>query len=139
MAHEDLTREQHVEGSSNRAFGVVFAALFLVIAAWPLIHGAPPRWWAGAVAAAFGLLAWLKPDLLAALNRQWIRLGLFLGRIAGPVALAVLFYLVFTPLGLLMRMTGKDPLRTRREAGAATYWIGRQPPGPPPGSMTNQF
>jgi ABC-type uncharacterized transport system permease subunit len=55
-----------------------------------------------------------------------------------PVVMAALFFLVFTPMGLLLRLLGKDPLRLRRSADA-TYWIERKPPGPPPETMANQF
>ena len=139
MAHEDLHREQKVEGSSDRAFGIVFAVVFTLIAAWPLLHGGGLRLWSLAVAIAFALVAWVRPTLLAGLNRWWLKLGLFLGKVVSPIALGILFYAVLVPIGFLMLLTGKDPLRLKREAGARTYWISRAPPGPPPDSMTNQF
>jgi hypothetical protein len=139
MAHENLAREQHVKGSSDRAFGWVFAIVFVIIAAWPLLSGRPPRWWALAIAAAFGVVAVLRPTLLAGLNRQWMKLGLLLGRIVSPIALGVLFYGVFMPIGALMRLAGKDPLHLRRDAAAASYWREREPPGPRPDSMGQQF
>jgi hypothetical protein len=139
MAHENLDRDQSVEGSSNRSFGIVFAIVFLLIAAWPLLQGSAPRWWAAGVSAAFALVAVLRPALLAALNRGWTRFGILLGKVVSPVALGILFYGVLAPIGLLMRIAGKDPLRLKRDAAAATYWIRRVPPGPPPDSMTNQF
>lgn len=139
MAHEDLTREQAVEGSSDRSFGVVFAVVFLLIAGWPLWHGEVPRWWAVGVAAVFALLAMLRPALLAGLNRQWMKLGVLLGKVVSPVALGLLFYGVVTPIGIALRLAGKDPLRLKFDRGADTYWIRREPPGPPPDSMTNQF
>ena len=139
MAHEDLSRGQHVESSSNRSFGLVFAAVFLLICLWPLFHREQPRWWALAAATAFALVALLRPTLLAWLNRQWTRLGVLLGKLISPVALGILFYGMITPLGVIARLVGKDPLRLRRDPGASTYWIDRQPPGPPPGSMTRQF
>jgi hypothetical protein len=139
MAHEDLTREEHVEGSSDRSFGIVFAAVFLIVAAWPLWSGGALRWWAVAVAAAFAVMAVVAPQLLAWPNRLWLKLGLLLGKIVSPIALGILFYLVFMPVGVLMRALGKDPLRLKRDEAAASYWIRREPPGPPPTSMTNQF
>lgn len=139
MAHEDLTREEHVEGSSDRSFGLVFAAVFVVIALWPLWHGAGLRWWSLGVAAAFVAVAMAVPRVLAVPNRLWMQLGLLLGKIVSPIALGILFYLVFAPLGLLMRLVGSDPLKLKRDAAANTYWVEREPPGPPPTSMTNQF
>ena len=139
MAHEQLDREQVIEGSSDRTFGFVFAVFFLVIAAWPLLRGDAPRWWAVAVAVAFAVVAAWKPMLLAGLNRWWMKLGLLLGRLVSPIALGLLFYLTITPIGLLMRLTGKDPLRLKRDPAATSYWRHREPPGPRPDSMTHQF
>ena len=139
MNHEDLTREQSVDASSDRAFGLVFAAVFLLIAGWPLWHGQAVRWWSVGAAAAFALAALLKPSLLARPNRLWMRLGLVLAKIVSPLALGLLYYAVLAPFGLLVRLTGKDPLRLRRDPAASSYWIARKPPGPPPDSMTNQF
>ena len=139
MAHEELSRDHEIEGSSDRSFGLVFAVVFMIIALWPLLQGAGPRWWAVAVAAAFGLVAVLWPALLARPNRWWLKLGVLLGKIVSPIALGILFYVVLVPIGLLMRVLGKDPLRLQRDAAADSYWMRRTPPGPPPDSMTNQF
>lgn len=139
MAHEDLTREQVVEGSSDRSFGVVFAVVFLLIAAWPLLYREGPRWWSLAISAMFAVVATARPSLLSGLNRQWMKLGLLLGKIVSPLALGLLFFGIITPIGFLLRLTGKDPLRLKYDRGADSYWIRREPPGPPPDSMTNQF
>lgn len=139
MAHEDLSRDQVVEGSSDRSFGLVFAAVFVIIACWPLFYGETPRWWALGMALAFAAVAIWKPVLLAGLNRLWIKLGVLLGKIVSPIALGILFYGVLTPIGALVRLSGKDPLRLKLDPGAGSYWISRTPPGPPPDSMTNQF
>jgi hypothetical protein len=139
MAHEDLTREQYVEGSSDRNFGLVFAAVFLLVALGPLRHGHTPRWWALAVAGVFALLALVRPKLLSRLNRLWMRLGILLGKVVSPVALGILFYGVLTPLAAVIRLSGKDPLRLKLDPATSSYWIVRKPPGPPPDSMTNQF
>jgi hypothetical protein len=139
MAHEDLSRDHQIEGSSDRSFGLVFAAVFLLIACWPLLYRERPRWWSLGVAGVFALVAILRPTLLRHPNRLWTKLGLLLGKIVSPVALAILFYGVVAPIGMLVRLTGKDPLRLRLDSGAESYWIPRKPPGPPPESMTNQF
>jgi hypothetical protein len=139
MGHEDLSREQHVEGSSDRTFGLVFAAVFLFIALGPLRHGHAPRWWACAVAAVFALIALLRPKLLAPLNRLWTQLGVLLGKVVSPIALGILFYGILTPLGVIIRLSGKDPLHLKLDPHADSYWIARKPPGPAPDSMINQF
>src|SRR5262245_42845060 len=110
-AHEDLGRTHEVAQSSNRSFGWVFGAVFLVIGAWPLVHGEEPRWWALVVSGTFLVITLAAPNLLGPLNKLWSRFGLLLNGIVSPAALAILFYLVVTPLGWLMRALGKDNLR----------------------------
>jgi hypothetical protein len=139
MAHEDLAREQHVEGSSDRTFGLAIAVVFLLVALAPLRHGHALRWWALAVAVVLALIALVKPALLATPNRLWMKLGLLLGKVVSPIALGILFYGVLTPLAVVIRLTGQDPLRLKLDPNAGSYWITRKPPGPPPDSMTNQF
>jgi hypothetical protein len=139
MSHEDLTREEEVEGSSDRSFGIVFAVVFLIIALLPLLHAGAVRWWSVGVSAAFAVVALTIPSILAVPNRLWMKFGLLLAKVVSPIALGILFYLVFTPIGLVMRMAGKDPLRLKADPDAKSYWIDREPPGPPPQSMTNQF
>jgi hypothetical protein len=118
---------------------VVFAVVFLLIAARPLLSGAGPRWWSVGVSAAFAAVALLSPGLLAPLNRQWIKLGLLLGKVVSPIALGVLFFGIVSPIGAVIRLTGGDPLRLKRNAAAKSYWLPREPPGPPPDSMINQY
>ena len=137
--HENLQRSQDVEGSSDRGFGLVFTALFLIIGCWPLLYGESPRWWSFGVAAMLAAIAAFKPALLARPNALWTKLGVLLGNVVGPIAVGILFFGVVTPLGVIMRLTGKDPLRLKLDRGAGSYWILREPPGPPPKSMKNQF
>jgi len=139
MAHEDLTREQYVQESSNRGFGLVIAGVFLLIGMAPLRHGYPPRRWALATAGVLALVALVRPILLATINRLWTKFGIVLGKVVSPIALGVLFYGVLTPLAIVIRLTGKDPLHLKLDPAAGSYWVLRKPPGPPPDSMTNQF
>jgi hypothetical protein len=139
MLHEDLSRDERAAGSSERGFGVVFAIVFLIVAAWPLTHGQGLRFWALVVAAAFATVALVVPRWLALPNRLWMQLGLLLAKVVSPVALGLLYYGVFLPVGLAMRVFGMDSLRLKRDRAATTYWIARDPPGPPAQSMTQQF
>jgi hypothetical protein len=139
VTHEDFSRQEEIQGSSDRSFGLVMAAFFALVALWPLVGAHGPRWWAMAVAAAFGLAAWLRPAALAPLNTLWMKLGLLLSRVVTPVVLGLLFFVTVTPIALLMRLLGKDPLRLRRDPDATSYWITRSPPGPESSSMKNQF
>jgi len=136
--HEDLSRRHEVKSGSDRALGFVFAAVFFAIAAWPLFLGGALRLWSAIVAAGFLLAAVAAPRLLAPLNRLWTAFGLLLHRIVSPIVLGLLFYGVVTPMAVLGKLMGKDPLRLRRK-GAQSYWIERAPPGPPPATMRNQF
>ena len=137
--HEDLARVEEIVGSSDRSFGLVFSACFLVIGLWPLVHRNPTRGWALVLAAAFFAIALIRPALLGPLNRLWLRLGLLLQRIVSPVVLALLYFTTITPMGLLMRLLGKNPLRLGFDPDAKTYWIERRPPGPAPETMRRQF
>lgn len=139
MAHEDLNRKTEVDGSSDRSFGLLFAGLFSLIAVLPLFHKEPVRWWAVGMAAAFALVALTAPAILSAPNRLWKQVGLLLGAVASPIATGILLFGAFTPIAVVMRLAGKDPLRLKLDPKAKTYWIERKPPGPPPDSMTNQF
>jgi Saxitoxin biosynthesis operon protein SxtJ len=139
VTHEDFSRKEAIKGSSDRNFGLVMAALFAIISLWPLIHAEPIRWWALGGAATLAVMAWLWPAALAPLNRLWLKLGLLLYKVVNPIVLSLLFYATVAPIGLLMRVLGKDPLRLHRDPDAESYWIHRTPPGPAPESMKNQF
>lgn len=137
--HEDYHRSIEVKSSSDRTFGLVFAAMFAFVAGWRWWKGQPYIEWWLAGAAVFGLAGLLAPGILAPLNRLWVKLGLLMFHVVNPIVLGVLFYVVFLPIGLVMRRSGKDPLHLRFDSAADTYWIKRVPPGPPPESMRNQF
>ena len=139
MSHESLLRDEAIEPSSNRAFGLVFATVFALIGTFPLLSGDDVRLWSLAIAAAFLVVALTLPSVLTQLNRLWLRFGLLLHRIVSPVVLGIMFFLVVTPTGFVMRLLGKDPLRLRYDKAASTYWIERTPPGPPADSLDRQF
>ena len=79
------------------------------------------------------------PKILSPLNRLWFRFGLLLHHIVNPVVMALLFFTTVTPMALIMRLLGKDPLRRKFDPEADSYWIPRQPAGPAPETMKNQF
>lgn len=137
--HEDLKKAEGIRGSSDRNFGLVFASVFAVLSLWPLRAGGHVRVSALGVAGVFLVVSLLRPALLHPLNRAWTILGLLLGRIVNPVVTAVLFFLVFTPAGLISRLLGKDPLRLKPARETDTYWIIRHPPGPQSETMSKQF
>jgi Saxitoxin biosynthesis operon protein SxtJ len=137
--HERISRREDVVGSSDRGFGFVFAVVFLLLAALKLWQGSAFGYAWLALSAAFAAVAALRPSFLAPLNRLWLKLGLLLHRVVTPVIMGLLFYLVITPMGLIMRLRGTDFLRLKRDPRARSYWIERTPPGPAPASMKNQF
>lgn len=137
--HEFGGRAATVETSSDRSFGLVFAGFFALLGGYGAWRGAAlwPLWLA--IAAVFLVLALLRPGVLSPLNYLWSKLGQLMGMVVSPIVLALMFFVVVTPVALLMRLFGKDPLRLRRDAGADSYWIAREPPGPPGDSMRDQF
>ena len=137
--HEDLARAQEVPGGSDRTFGLVFASFFLLLGVWPLVHRRPIRTWALGVAAALLVLSLVRPHVLAPLNRAWFRLRLRPQGIVSPVILDVLFLFVVTPIGFLMRLAGKNPLRLGFDPGTSSYRVERRPPRPASNRMRHQF
>jgi hypothetical protein len=137
--HENLNRPHAVRAASPRAFGLMATAVLFLVALQPLLVHAAPRWWVLALAAAALVLAVLAPAVYALPNRAWMRLGALLARVVSPVALVVLFYGVFTPMGWLMRIVHREPLRLTREGDARTYWIEREPAGPDGASLKYPF
>lgn len=137
--HEQFDRSEQVKGSSDRSFGLTFAAAGVIIALWPSLHGEPPRWWFLPAVVGLTAISMVAPHLLAPLNRAWLRVGLLLNRVVSPILLGVVFYGVIAPIGTVLRAAGKNPLQLRFEKSTPSYWILRTPPGPPPKSMTRQF
>lgn len=128
-----------IERGSERGFGFVFTVVFLVISLLPLFDDGPIVYWAAAVALAFGLLTLFAPNLLRPLNFIWFKFGMLLGAIVAPLVMMVIFYIVMTPIGLTMRLAGKDPLRLKKNTGKDSYWIKREYDADHKPSMKDQF
>ena len=137
--HESVERDDKVELGSNRAFGIVFALVFTLIAIWPLFSGNLPRLWAIGTASIFLLISLFFPPLLQPLNVLWFRFGLLLHRFMNPLILGFLFVTTIIPIGVLLRLFGNDPLKKKFDDSSATYWISRNPAEPKPDTMKNQF
>ena len=138
--HENLSRtDDNLKQSSDRFFGLTFFVVFLIIALWPLLGQNPVRPIALGIALAFLAVALVVPKWLAPLNRLWLKFGELLHRIVSPIILGVMFFGVITPVGLLMRLAGKDLLRMKRDPNCTSYWIRREPPGPEKTSLKRQF
>ncbi|NQU57048.1 MAG: hypothetical protein HQ513_07420 [Rhodospirillales bacterium] len=141
--HENLARLDDVKVGSERSFGLVFAAVFIIVALLPLLTMSDQqgilRVWALIVAAFFAVTALTMPQLLAPLNKLWFRFGLLLHKIVNPLIMGLLFFVTVTPIGLLMRALGKTPLKLGFDKNTDSYWIARTPPSPAPDSMKRQF
>ncbi|HYM04598.1 MAG TPA: hypothetical protein VET85_16725 [Stellaceae bacterium] len=139
MAHDDFHREEAIKGPSNRSFGWTFTGVFLVVGAVRLaLDHSHWQWWLAA-GAAFAAVTLLRAELLAPLNRLWLKFGLLLHKVVNPLVMGVLFITTILPIGLALRALGKDPLRLRFEPDRDSYWIVRNPPGPAPETMRKQF
>lgn len=139
QTHEDLSRAQTVKKSSDRFFGLTFFVVFLIIALLPLLWQGSIRPIALGIALAFLAVSLVVPAWLAPLNRLWLKFGALLHSITSPIILGVMFFLVITPVGFLMRLAGKDLLRMKFDRDCASYWIRREPPGPEKNSLKRQF
>ena len=111
--------------SSNRSFGILFSILFALIAFWPIINGNPLRLWLIPVSVIFLVLGLLNSKLLNPLNVVWVKFGELLGRIIAPIVMAIIYFIIITPIGLFMRLSRKDLLNLKFSK-ANTYWIKRE-------------
>ncbi len=137
--HESFDRAMVVKGASDRAFGLTFAVLLALLAGISVWRAGSSWPYTLAAAVIIALIAVTRPAVLAPLNRGWINFGRLANRVTTPIVLGLLFYLMITPIGLIMRLAGKDPLRLKGDREALSYWVERQPHGPAPESMPNQF
>ena len=121
--------------SSNRNFGIVFFVVFLLIALYPLINSGEIRIWSVVIALIFLVLGILNSNILLPLNKLWFKIGIFLGKIISPIIMGIIFFLVVTPIGLIMRFLGKDVLNLKYN-DYKSYWIEKTGPK---SKMKNQF
>ena len=121
--------------SSNRSFGLVFFLVFLIIATYPLLNDQNTRIWSLIVALIFLILGLINSNILSPLNRIWFKFGIFLGKVVSPIIMGFIFFLVVTPLSLLMKMFKKDILKLKFNDNKS-YWIYKNEPN---SKMKNQF
>ena len=120
---------------SNRSFGIVFFFVFLLIGLYPLINNQDIRLWSLAVSIVFLILGIFDSKILNPFNKLWFKFGIFLGKIISPLIMGIIFFLVVTPIGLLMRILGKDLLNLKYNNNKS-YWIEKDGPK---SKMKNQF
>ena len=137
----DDTAHIPVKAGSDRAFAFLFALIFLAIAVYPwAVSTGGIRVWALAIALLLGVCGTFIPRVFHYPNQYWIKLGMLLGRITSPIILGILFFGLVTPIALLSRLVGSDPLRVRRTVKRKdTYWIEREPDESEATTMSRQY
>ena len=121
--------------SSNRSFGIVFFIVFLLIALYPLLKGNDLRVWSLIISFVFLVLGLINSKILTPLNRLWFKFGLLLGKFISPLIMGIIFFIVVTPIGIIMRLLKKDLLNLKFNK-KETYWIDKSGPK---SKMKNQF
>ena len=124
-----------IKVSSNRSFGIVFFVVFLLVSFYPLINNDSIRVWALIISLIFLILGILKSNLLSPLNKLWFKFGIILGKIISPMIMGIIFFFVVTPIGLTMRLLGKDLLNLKFK-DYKSYWVEKTGPK---SKMKNQF
>ena len=125
----------NIKINSNRSFGIVFFIVFLLITLYPLIYSEEIRVWSAIISFIFLVLGLFNSKFLTLLNKLWFKFGLFLGKIISPIIMGIIFFLVVTPIGLLMKLLGKD-LISLKYNNNKSYWIKKNGPK---SKMKNQF
>ena len=125
-----------VESGSEKSFGIIFAVVFLLISIYLLEENKGLHLWPLIISLISFLLAYLAPKVLSVPNKLWFKLGIGVGSIFAPVVMAVIYFSTVVPIGLIMKLIGKDLLRQKLDKNAKSYWIERNEPM---GSMKDQF
>ena len=127
--------QKNIKLPSNRNFGIVFFIVFLIIALWPLLKQNEIRIWSLIISFIFFILGLINSKLLTPFNKLWFKFGIFLGSIISPIVMGIVFFLVVTPTGLIMRFLRKDILKLKNNS-KDSYWIDKDNTK---SSMRNQF
>ena len=125
----------NIKTSSNRSFGIVFFIVFLLVSIYPLINDEEIRIWSLIISLIFLFLGLLNSQILTPLNQIWFKFGIFLGKIVSPLVMGIIFFLVVTPTGIIMRILKKDLLNLKYSEDKS-YWINKKGPK---SKMKDQF
>ena len=132
----NITSHISIDNGSEKSFGIVFSFVFLMIALYPLTNSQNIHFWAISISFIFLLLGLLVPKTLVLPNKIWFKFGLILGSIIAPIVMALIYFITVLPIGLIMRLLGKDILKQKLDKSMDSYWVKRDEPL---GSMKNQF
>ena len=128
-------RHNKIKIGSNKSFGIVFFVVFLIIALYPLINAEDIRTWSIIISLVFLILGLINSKILNPLNKLWFKFGILLGKIISPLVMGIIFFLIVTPIGILMKILKKDLLNLNYNNNK-TYWIEKNEPK---SKMKNQF
>jgi|TARA_B100000795_G_scaffold267794_1_gene253380 hypothetical protein len=120
-------KKNNIKISSNRSFGIVFFVVFLLISIYPIINDQDIRVWSLIISLIFLILGIINSNILTPLNKVWFKFGILLGSFVSPIVMGVVFFLVVTPISLLMKLFGKDVLNLKRN-NSKSYWIEKTGP-----------
>ena len=115
-------KNKDIKIGTNKSFGIVFFIVFLIIGLWPLLNNGDIRLWSIIISALFLILGLLNSKILTPLNKAWFKFGIFLGNFIAPIVMAIVFFLVVTPIGILMKIFKKDLINLKKNNNK-TYWI----------------
>ena len=128
--------KEKIKLPSERNFGLVFFIVFLLIALWPILNNNDIRIWSLIISFVFLALGSINSKLLTPLNKLWFKFGIFLGSIIAPIIMGIVFFLVVTPTGLIMKILKKDLLKLKNNNNSNTYWLEKDNSN---NSLRNQF
>ena len=118
-----MSKNDKIKKSTNKSFGLVFFTVFLIIGLWPLLNENTPRIWSIIISLAFLILGLLNSKILTPLNTIWFKFGELLGLLISPVVMALIFFLVVTPTGIIMKLFKKDLLNKKFNKSIKSYWL----------------
>jgi hypothetical protein len=127
--------EKKIKVSSNKSFGIVFSIFFLLISIYPLLNNDPIYYWSLFVSFIFLVLGLMNSKILSPLNLLWFKFGILIGKIVSPVVMGIIFFLVVTPISIILKIFGKDVLNLKFNNNK-TYWIVKDGPK---SNMKKQF
>ena len=124
------------KNNQNRGFGLLFFIVFFVLAVWPLTKKGEINLYLISISLIFLVLGLLNSKILSPFNNAWVKLGEILGRIIAPIVMAIIYFLILTPISLLVRLFGKDLIGMKFSNDIKSYWVKRKKSL---GSMDKQF
>ena len=127
---------KNIKIPSNKSFGIIFFLFFLILFLWPLTKGHEVEIWLLIISVIFLVLGLINSKFLTPLNKIWLKIGILLGKFVSPIVMGIVFFLVVTPTGFIMKLAGKNLLRLKKVNNISTYWIKKEDFKT---SMKNQF